>query len=293
MSFILLIKVKKVKKDIDDINRLYCYIDSKYPNDPIMNYQLCFKQKYKNSFDGNISLYTIDNIKNKLYLNSGIDITKYVSNDNLFLLNDDGMELVWDYLYQNGDAGKNLYSSLSNLYSVIINNSISEFEKNYIPYKEAMNEYLVPYNTYASGYCLTLIISFFIGFILAYIPFQIIFKAGRSIGYRVVSLASIRTDMMDVKTWNVIVKDILLFILTFSSIFFMVIFLGKIQILSTNILGPITLFQLILFSFFLDIVSLVFFFINKSNQTLSEFTSMTMTVNTKDREEYFFETKEK
>lgn len=289
---------KKVVKNVageDRLeDRLYYQKDGDYINDPILHYYFGFRKNNKENYDVEIVEYSVDDIVSNLYLKQGVAIESYIdSSSSYLLLNLDSREKLWDYEYNGGKAGKTVYDSFVSLYKSLINNAVDEFEKSYVPYKNAFAEYTVPYTSYARGFCIALLVSFVIGFALAYIPFEIIFKAGRSIGYRVFSLASIRTDMMDIKFWNVLVKNVVMFILHISSIFFMVLMLGKIQLLSCSLVGPITLFQLILFSLLLDVVSIVFFFISKDNQTLSEFASLTMTVNTKDREEYFYEVKEK
>ena len=67
----------------------------------------------------------------------------------------------------------------------------------------------------------------------------------------------------------------------------MPVLLGKIDLLSCYLFGPVTLFQMILFSFLMIVVSIVFFFISKSNQALSDFASQTITVDLREKEENF------
>ncbi len=288
-------ELKQGKKETVEIKNeeLLSYQDSdgNYSNDEILFYYLNFRKQNKSSYSEEITDYSLEDINTKLLkLNS--DNKNLVSSDfdvskDIFYLNKENINIILDYVNYSTDSGKSLYQNLVLLYRTVVMTAISEIEKNYTPYVEKMNAFNVVYKEYSSRLGWSLVLSYVIGFLLCYIPFQLAFKHGRTIGYRFFSLALSRSDCMELKAWNVIVKDVVLFILSFSSIFFMPVLLGKIELLSCSLVGPITLFQVVLFSFLMILVSLVFFFISKSNQSLSDYASQTITVNLNEKEEDF------
>ncbi len=288
-------ELKQGKKETVEIKteELLSYQDSNgyYVNDDILYYYLNFRIQNKNKYSKDITDYTLQSVNtdllklnsdNKSLVSDGFDISSDV-----FYLSEENTKILLDYVNYSTESGKTLYQNLSLLYRTAILSAIEEIEKNYTPYVEKMNEFNVVYKEYSTRLGWMLVLSYIIGFLVCYIPFQLIFKHGRTIGYRFFSLALARADCMELKVWNVIVKDVVLFILTFSSVFFMPLLLGKIELLSCYLVGPITLFQIVLFSFLMILVSLVFFFVSKNNQALSDFASQTITVNLNEKEEDF------
>ncbi len=288
-------ELKQGKKEVVEIKDedllSYQDTDGNYINDDILYYYLNFRKQNKINYSEEITDYTISDINSKLLKLDG-DNKDFVSDNfdaskDVFYLSEENTKILLDYVNYSTESGKTLYQNLSSLYRTVILSAIDEIEKNYTPYVEKMNEFHAVYKQYSSRLGWMLVLSYVIGFLVCYLPFQLAFKHGRTIGYRFFSLALTRADCMELKAWNVIVKDIVLFILDLSTIFFMPVLLGKIELLSCTLLGPITLFQIVLFAFLLILVSLVFFFVSKSNQALSDFASQTITVNLNEKEEDF------
>lgn len=288
-------ELKQGKKEAVEIKNedLLSYQDSEgdYINDDILYYYLNFRTKNKSNYSEEISDYTLEDINRKLLKidgdNKSLVSDAFDPSKDVFYLNKENTNVLLDYVNYSTESGKTLYQTLTTLYRTVILSAIDEIEKNYTPYVEKMNDFHVVYRQYSSRLGWMLILSYVIGFLACYIPFQLAFKHGRTIGYRFFSLALARQDCMELKAWNVIVKDVVLFILNFSSVFFLPVLLGKIELLSCYLLGPITLFQVVLFSSLMIVVSLVFFFVSKNNQALSDFASQTITVNLNDKEEDF------
>lgn len=288
-------ELKQGKKEYAEIKteELLSYQDKDgfYQNDDILYYYLNFRNENKADYVSEIDTYSLIDVNTKLLKldneNKSLVSSDFDMNADVFYLSKANTKILLDYVNYNTESGKELYQKLSYLYRSVVINAISEVEKNYTPYINKMNEFNTVYHKYSSMLGWMLVLAYVIAFLICYVPFQLIFRHGRTIGYRFFSLAMSRTDQMELRAWNVIVKDLVTFIMTFSSIFFMPVLLGKIDLLSCYLFGPVTLFQMILFSFLMIVVSIVFFFISKSNQTLSDFASQTITVDLREKEEDF------
>ncbi len=288
-------ELKQGKKEYVEIKteELLSYQDKDgfYQNDDILYYYLNFRNKNKADYVSEIDTYSLIDVNTKLLKldneNKSLVSSDFDMNADVFYLSKENTKILLDYVNYNTESGKELYQKLSYLYRSVIINAISEVEKNYTPYINKMNEFNTVYHKYSSMLGWMLVLAYVIAFLICYVPFQLIFRHGRTIGFRFFSLAMSRTDQMELRAWNVIVKDLVTFIMTFSSIFFMPVLLGKIDLLSCYLFGPVTLFQMILFSFLMIVVSIVFFFISKSNQTLSDFASQTITVDVREKKEDF------
>lgn len=288
-------ELKQGKKEYVEIKteELLSYQDKDgyYQNDDILYYYLNFRNENKADYVSEIDTYSLIDVNTKLLKldneNKSLVSSDFDMNADVFYLSKENTKILLDYVNYNTESGKELYQKLSYLYRSVIINAISEVEKNYTPYINKMNEFNTVYHKYSSMLGWMLVLAYVIAFLICYVPFQLIFRHGRTIGFRFFSLAMSRIDQMELRAWNVIVKDLVTFIMTFSSIFFMPVLLGKIDLLSCYLFGPVTLFQMILFSFLMIVVSIVFFFISKSNQTLSDFASQTITVDVREKEEDF------
>lgn len=288
-------ELKQGKKEYTEIKteELLSYQDKDgfYQNDDILYYYLNFRNENKADYVSEVETYSLIDVNTKLLKldseNKTLVSSDFDMNADVFYLSKENTKILLDYVNYNTESGKELYQKLSYLYRSVIINAISEVEKNYTPYINKMNEFNTIYHKYSSMLGWMLVLAYVIAFLVCYVPFQLIFRHGRTIGYRFFSLAMSRIDQMELRVWNVIVKDLVTFIMTFSSIFFMPVLLGKIDLLSCYLFGPVTLFQTILFSFLMIVVSIVFFFISKSNQTLSDFASQTITVDVREKEEDF------
>jgi hypothetical protein len=124
-----------------------------------------------------------------------------------------------------------------------------------------------------------------VGFIITFVLFPCCFKNGKTVGYKFFGFGLVRNDQDKPRLINYILKDLVLLIDQFCAIFFMPLFLGRLNLLSFAFIGSITMFQLVIFSALVALISIVFFFISKDNQSLSEFASSTYTVDIKEHEE--------
>ncbi len=272
---------KKVEVVIEKKDTLSYLEDGVYINCRISQYYLNFRTENKDLYKSELDILTRKDLNEKyLKLNGdnkdlipeNFDIT-----DSFYLSKDNATKLS-DYVNFNDDAGKNLYTRIKNLYVDVIDKGIIEVENNYQPYLDSLTEFKNNLYAYSRGFDLCLIISYLLSFIICYVIFPLCFKRGRTLSYRVNSLFPLRNDNVDLRASNYIIKYLLLFIEQFSCVFFLPLFISKLNVLSMPFVFNITLFQLIIFSFLFSILSIVFFFISKDNQTLSEFASNTYSV---------------
>jgi uncharacterized RDD family membrane protein YckC len=260
---------KKTEKTISQEETFFNEAEGTYPTDRISFYYLNFSNAQKLS--GSTA-------RDRAYLNktvlslSGENADLLSSSFRLeqdpFYLSETQSPLLLSYLNygETGGDGEKLYDRLLTLYKKAINQGISEVENGYPPY-------------------LSIFLSYVLGFLVTYVFFPLCFKDGKTIGYRFFTLALVRNDEETPRFVNHLLRDLILFLDEFWAVFFLPLFIGRLDLLSFALFGPVTLFQILLFSFLLTLVSLVFFFISKDNQTLSEFTSLTYTVNTAEHEE--------
>lgn len=273
-------------------SELLYYKDAKnqYPNFNIYNYYFYFQSENANDYDQvtEVSLKTINTEyyqlqdTNKDLVNSDFN----PETDNLILTKENTEKLL-DYINYGTESSSLLFSKVRYLYQTAINPAIQEVETYYKPYVAALNDFKITHNRYALGLCVCMILSYLIAFLISYGLFPLCFKRGKTIGFKFFNLASTRSDLMEMRFYNYLVRDFVLFIEGFSSLFFIALFLNKISLLSTPIFGSISLFQICLLSVFILIVSLIFFFISKDNQALSDFASMSVVVDTQKREENY------
>ena len=271
---------KKIELTEED---LFEYKDENgyYINDNIAYYFISFRSKNESNFNSEIEKYSLYDLNTKFLDLNGANASLVDENFDVsssFTLSVENCEKLIDYLYFSSSTGATIYSQILNLYLNTAKKGINEIESHYILYLNSLSNFQKYYYSYTRGYSLVMIICYLLSFLICYVLFPLIFKRGRTISYRFLSLFPLRNDEEDLSASNYIIKYIFLFLEFFSSVFFLPLFIGKLTLLSSPFLGSITLFQLCAFSFFLSIISLIFSLISKDNQFLSEFASSSYVV---------------
>ena len=220
----------------------------------------------------NSVLFKLDSVNADL-----VDESFDVSEDVFCLIPEYARQL---FLYLEDDANDStVFERVYDIYGETANLGIEEVETGYPVYIDAFAEFEDAFNTYSICYNITLLIAFVLGFLVSNVLFPLIFGNGKTIGYRFFKLALMRNDNTRARWSNLLIKDIVLFIIQFSTIIFPPLFLSSYEMLGTSFFLGISMLQLIIFSALMALLSLIFFFISKDNQTLSEFASGTYTVN--------------
>lgn len=252
-----------------------------YVNDSLAFYFIDFRDANKNSYDYELETYNLYSFNSKLLCldsSNGIFVDSSYSLSTNFILSKENCNKLMAYMNFSDASGEYLYNQLLSLYLEIADKGIKEIENYYSPYNLKLKEFQTYFYSYTRGYGVVIIICYLISFLICYVLFPLIFKRGRSVSYRFLSLFPVRNDEDDLRISNYIVKYIFLLIEMFSSIFFLPLFIMKLNLLSSPFIGSVTLFQLCVFSLLLSIISIVFSFISKDNQFLSEYASQSYVV---------------
>ncbi|MFA6829200.1 MAG: hypothetical protein WCR67_00610 [Bacilli bacterium] len=254
--------------------------EDKYVNDSLSYYYLNFRNDNLSDYASSVSSMSRKDL-NQLLVADGYDTlspSEFDQESKVFALSDENAQKMMEYINFSDTAGSTVYNQVIAFYQTEINKAIDEMEEFYSPYLEQMAIFTTFYASFAARYNVCLIISYLLGFLVVFLVFPLCFKGHRTIGYRFFGLLPLRNDQGFVPFWQILVKDLIIFIEFFSTIFFSALFLGKIQVLSAPLLGFIIPLQLIVFSFLLTLLSIVFFFVSRDNQNLSEYASQTYTI---------------
>lgn len=260
----------------------FSYVDENgYVNDSLAFYFVNFRDDNTDSFDYEIERYSIYDFNTKLLCldssnKSFVDDSYSLSSN--FTLSKENSEKLMAYMNFNDSSGEYLYNQLLSMYLDVADKGIKEVENHYSVYKEKLKEFQTYFYSYTRGYDITIILCYTLAFLISYILFPLIFKRGRTISYRFLSLFPVRNDEDDLRVSNYIIKYIFLFLEMFSSVFFLPLFISKLNLLSSPFIGSITMFQLCVFSFLLSFISIIFSCISKDNQFLSEYASRSYVV---------------
>lgn len=212
--------------------------------------------------------------KNKELVDSDFDM------NSVFVLSKENAQLLHDYLEleENGAEATRVYEEVLALYEKARGKAIAEVEGHYVPYQQNLFEMECFYGAYVRGYDLFLILSYLCGFLFTYVLFPACFRNGRTLSYRFFGLAMADSSPRKIPVYKHILRNLIAFMTNFWAIFFSPLFLGNLAILSSAFLGPITLFQLVFFSFLLYVLSFILALTRGDGQTLEEFSTATYTV---------------
>lgn len=280
----------KVKTTIDVKDTLdYSTAEDPYVNDRIRGYFLGFRKKNLASYGS--PLADLDQAKlNRDYWLLGTTNQDLVPSDfnpatDSFVLSKDNGALLMAYLNFSDSGGKAINDRLTTLYESVLSQGVTEVETYYTPYLTAFTDFTALYHQYVVIYDLCLVISFILGFLVVYLVFPLCFGYDRTLGERFFSLVRTSPEEEKATLPHILLRDLILFFESLSSLFFLPLFLGKLTILSLPFLGSVTLFQIVVFSFLLDCLSVLFFLFNKSSQTLGDLAGTMTAVDRNEHEE--------
>ncbi len=268
--------------------------DLDYPNDPLLYYYLVFKVEneelssyvynnedrstsslddffYKQILAFNTSTMTDYFITNADYNNLDEYYQEELSRFNI--LNKRYAENLSLYLVFSDSTSTStttLYSYLSTYYQSATQYFIDEVEANYTPYIEARDNYNIYYSRFSLYNIYAMLSSYTLAFVILFVVVPIFLKSHRTIGQKLFKLGFTRVDEME-PTWkNILVYNVVIFILFFSNQLFSARFLGNYGVISFNLYGSMfSLFQVIIFALLVLILSYIFLAFNKNHQTIS------------------------
>lgn len=268
---------KKTTRKIEEKETFY----SEEKKDSLSYYFVTFRKEQSSFYRGSLSMYDKSFFQKDLLLldttNKDLVNESFVLGSDILLSDDVSDKILYYQNYGEGE-GKTLYNRISDLFVSVSQKGIQEIESDYLPYVTAMSEMTNAFHQYVVGYDVTMLIVYVVSFLIYFVLLALIFKRGRTPVFRFTRLCSVQNDGFPMEAKSMILKNLVLFFCFFHVLFFSALFSNQLNILSYSFLGPISMFQLIVFSFLLSLLSLIFVFISKDNQTLSDFASSTYVV---------------
>ena len=268
--------------------------NNNYPNDNLSYYFYTFKSNneslnnyvysdidYSNNKEDYLYLEALD-FDNELFNDYFISKEEFnnlnIDNDfksslNRFnILSEDYQSYLISYLIYNEDNESlvSIYNNLATSYKNAIQIFINEVETNFTPYLETNDSFNYYYNYYVLTYIIALLITYLITFIVFIVIIPLGIKDNRTIGLKVLKLGICRSDELEPNLFNIVIKDILLFILYFNSILFTLFFVNLLPISVFPLFNShFSLIQVVIFSLLLLILSYIYLIFSKNHQVLS------------------------
>lgn len=191
-----------------------------------------------------------------------------------------------DYiLYSKNENGKIIYDSIKTDYRNAYKDCMNDIQTSK-SYKETLTKFNSEKNTILMTRGSFLIIGYILATAISYILFPLIFKDGKTIGFKVFGLAFTTIDDEQLKISSILIKSLLMLIMGFSinSLSCFILFGTQgMYLLTFNIWGFINILYVSIFSLLLVIFSFFLMIFRKNNhQTLSETICMIVAKNTKE-----------
>ncbi len=268
----------------ESLSKMNQYKDKEKMNketDRIFYYYNNYRVENKDLFEGDS--YIRDEYLSKVFPKSK---SYFEIKDGYPILNINSVTLLNDYiLYSKNENGKIIYDNIKNDYRNAYKDCISDIQTSK-SYKETLTKFNSGKNTILMTRGSFLIIGYILATAISYILFPLIFKDGKTIGFKVFGLAFTTIDDELLKISSILIKSLLMLIMGFSANSLSCFILFGTQgmyLLTLNIWGFINILYVSIFSLLLVIVSFFLMIFRKNNhQTLSETICMIVAKNTKE-----------
>lgn len=268
----------------ETLSKMNQYKDKEKMNketDRIFYYYNNYRVENKNLFEGDS--YLGDEYLSKVFPKSK---SYYEIKDGYPILNISSVTLLNDYiLYSKNENGKIIYDSIKTDYRNAYKDCMNDIQTSK-SYKETLTKFNSDKNKILMTRGSFLIIGYILATAISYILFPLIFKDGKTIGFKVFGLAFTTVDDELVKISSILIKSLLMLIMGFSanSLSCFILFGAQgMYLLTLNIWGFINILYVSIFSLLLVIVSFFLMIFRKNNhQTLSETICMIVAKNTKE-----------
>ncbi len=268
----------------ESLSKMNQYKDKEKMNketDRIFYYYNNYRVENKDLFEGDS--YIGDEYLSKVFPKSK---SYFEIKDGYPILNINSVTLLNDYiLYSKNENGKIIYDSIKTDYRNAYKDCMSDIQTSK-SYKETLTKFNSGKNTILMTRGSFLIIGYILATAISYILFPLIFKDGKTIGFKVFGLAFTTIDDELLKISSILIKSLLMLIMGFSANSLSCFILFGTQgmyLLTLNIWGFINILYVSIFSLLLVIVSFFLMIFRKNNhQTLSETICMIVAKNTKE-----------
>lgn len=184
-----------------------------------------------------------------------------------------------DEYFRNPDyeIGKGIYEKLDASYRALLEKGIYDIEHNYRPYMELNGKYEECVSSLYTGKNIGIIVSYLLGLSVVYILFPLIFRDGKTLSFRFLSLAKTDRDGNEVKWYQYLIQFSVMVIESPILISFVaIVFYGSSAIdwISRVLFLNFSFLSLSLYSFLLLLASSVMTFaMRETHQTFSELLS--------------------
>lgn len=225
---------------------------------------------------------------------SNIDFDKYFEiRDNYPSLKKDIALSIHEYFNnENYTIGKSNYDTIYNYYSNMLSKGITDFTSYYSPYVNLNNEFNNGATYLLSIKIYELFASYLLSSLLLFVMFPLIFKDGKTLTFKIFHMATCKLDGNTPNITNYLLKwfiNLLEYLVVISIIGIIFFNADIISLFQINLFGFFNLLTMSLFSLIIIILSIIYMFINKNKQTISEFVSMVLV---KDGKEFTIVNKE-
>lgn len=266
------IEVNGVKFGINQT--IFVENEDNFKGDPISYYFLNFKKENK------IAVSNDDFDYESYFYN---DVIGSERSDKFFqvysekpyrILNDEAANYLKKYIFENDDTDlpTTYYKDLISLFSEVRQKGIEELENNYQPYLDEIQNYLIHYENYANILILDIFLSYLTAHIILFLVFPLIFKSNITIGKRAFKLIYIKKDGKDVPFYYSIFNFLITLLKNIYAIILPIFFMyGTLGILTYPIIGSLNLFQFVIFSILLSLLSFIFSLFNKNHDSIEDF----------------------
>lgn len=176
----------------------------------------------------------------------------------------------------NYSLGLEKYELIYNYYSNFLSKGIADFTNNYIPYVELNNAFNNGATYLLSVKIYELFASYLLSSLILFLIFPLIFKDGKTLTFKIFSIGTCLLNGNSPNWVNYLIKCLcnLFEYLVVISLIGVVFFNGDIiSLFSITLFRFFNLLTMSLFSIILIILSIIYMFINKNKQTISEFIS--------------------
>ncbi len=273
----------------DNDNLTYFFIDFKSNNQDLNDYKVdgvdysSSKEDYLyfkmlNYSSDMISSYFIEedsysNLNQDEYLKLN---SSYQKLSRYQILNKKTCVNLMNYIERDDDNITSIYEEFATCYYQACSNGVSQIEASYSPYiKEYNSNFIKYYEGYLSSLLVCNILSYTLGFVIFEVVIYLLNKKKETIGNIVIKLAVISKDELELSSFQKFGLIISRFIMYFSSNLLCLIFANQLAA-ATYLFNGVSFLQFVVFSAGLDIISLIFLWINKSNLLISNLITKTV-----------------
>lgn len=180
--------LKEVKPAEEISSSTYSEVEPITPEtDALYYYNAIFKNENRDKYN-DAEFYDADSYLN-MFLTSDIKEYFTVEGGYAYLAEDVALDLD-EYLVNNSDVGEEIYMSIYNRYSSLLNDAITEFTGSYRPYVEMNEKFIESSHSQLNMHGIALLLSYLLSLIILFIVMPLIFKDGKTISMRVLSLAT-------------------------------------------------------------------------------------------------------